>query len=63
MATLCYRGKTGQSQCELPPKVLPSVHMCSKEGGEINQVIYQRDVWREMVEPRNRRGRMGMGKG
>lgn len=54
-ATLCYRGKTGQKQCEFPPKALPSVHMGSKVGGKIYQVIHQEDVWPEMVELRNRR--------
>ncbi len=57
-ATLCHRGKTGQKQCEFPPKALSSVHMGSKVGGKIHQVIHQEDVWPEMVELRNRRGRM-----
>lgn len=51
-STLCYRGKTGHKQCEFPPKALPSVHMGSKEGGKIHQVIHQGDVQPEMVELR-----------
>lgn len=57
-ATLFYRERIDQKQCEFPPRALPSVHIGSNEGGEIHKVIHQGDVWLAMVELRNRRGRM-----
>lgn len=53
--TSCDRGKTNKKQCEFPPRVLPSVHMGSKEEGgntssNASRVCVARDGGAEATE-------------
>lgn len=68
---IMFWGEAGGSTVGCCPSVRPFVDggvggggWGSQRGGEVNQVIYQRNVWRETVEPGNRRvGKMRMWKG